>query len=76
MSLYLKELVKILDAEDKNWRNTTILFHDGASYASSDSTANILRALRVPFMLLPPHAYNVSPIELVFGAIKTNILNP
>ena len=76
MSLYMKELVRILDSEDKYWRNNTIIFHDGASYAQSGDTLGILRDMRVPFMVLPPHAYNVSPIELLFGAIKTDILNP
>ena len=76
MGLYLQELIKMLDEEDKNWRTTTILMHDGAKYAQSKNTSSILRDLRVPFMLLAPHSYNVSPIKLLFGAIKTNQLNP
>jgi len=74
--LYLKELIKILDQEDKNWRQYTIIMHDGAKYAQSHGTQAVLRDLRVPFMLLAPHSYNVAPIELLFGAVKTNHLNP
>ena len=33
MGLYIKELVKHLDGEDRNWRKYTILMHDGAKYA-------------------------------------------
>ena len=32
MSLYLKELVRLLTAEDKNYRRQTLFVHDGASY--------------------------------------------
>ena len=76
MGLYLRELVKLLDIEEKNWRETTIFMHDGARYASSKNTQNILRDLRIPFMLSAPHSYNVAPIEILFGAIKSNNLNP
>lgn len=37
MQLYLRELVKVLDKEDRNWRSYTCLVHDGASYATHDS---------------------------------------
>ena len=76
MGLYIAELVKLLDLEDKNWRRDTVIMHDGAKYAQSNSTINTLRNLRVPYMLLAPHSYNVAPIEMLFGAIKTNNLNP
>ena len=38
MGLYIKELIKHLDAEDRNWRKHTILMHDGAKYAQSIAT--------------------------------------
>jgi hypothetical protein len=76
MSMYIKELVNTLDDEDRNWRHTSIFMHDGAKYAQSKSTQATLKDLRVPFMLLAPHSYNVAPIELLFGAIKTGNLNP
>ena len=69
MGLYLRELVTILDKEDKNWRSNTILMHDGARYSQSNNTEKILRDLRVPFLYLAPHSYNVAPIEMLFGGI-------
>ena len=33
MGLYFRELVKLLDSENKNWRDDTIILHDGAKYA-------------------------------------------
>ena len=74
--MYLEHLVKYLDKKDKNWRNDTILMHDGAGYASGTATESTLRNLQIPFMLLAPHSYNVAPVELLFGAIKNANLNP
>jgi len=76
MGLYFRELVKLLDQEEKQWRESTIFMHDGAAYAKSGFVKNILKELRVPFMLTAPHSYNVSPIELLFGAIKNSDINP
>ena len=50
--------------------------HDGAKYAQSKSRTNILKELRVPFMLLSPHSYNVASIEMLFSQIKSGNLNP
>ena len=76
MGLYIKELVKLLDAEDKHWRIYTIILHDGAQYCQSQSMINIYRSLNVPFMISSPHSYNISPVEMLFAAIKTKDLNP
>jgi len=75
MGIYIKELVKELDNEDRDWRRSTIILHDGAKYCQSNITINVLRDLRVPFMLSSPHSYNISPIEMLFAAIKTGSLN-
>ena len=75
MGLYIRELVQLLDTESKNWRDSTILMHDGARYSQSREIEIVLRDLRVPFMLTAPHSYNVAPIEMLFGAIKANDLN-
>jgi hypothetical protein len=32
MGMYIKELVRQLDSEEKDWRRTTIILHDGAKY--------------------------------------------
>ena len=76
MGLYIKELVKLLDKEDPLWRGYTVILHDGAKYCQSKSVLDVLKQLRVPFMLSSPHSYNISPIEMLFGAIKTGNLNP
>ena len=38
MKLFLWELAKTLDAEDADWRKTTMIMHDGAPYFCSADT--------------------------------------
>ena len=76
MGLYIRELVKQLDSEDLNWRRYTIILHDGAAYCRSQAFLKVLKELHVPWMISSPHSYNISWVELLFGAIKTGVLNP
>ena len=76
MSIYIKELVKCLDAKDKNWRKTHVFLVDGASYHQANSTFNVLRDLHIPIMFLSPFSYDAAPIEKLFNAIKTGDINP
>jgi hypothetical protein len=76
MSLYIRELVKVLSKEDPNWRRSTMITHDGASYVRNSAFINVLKELHVPFMITAPHSYNIAWVELLFGAIKTGVLNP
>ena len=76
MSIYMKELVKTLDAEDVNWRRYTLILHDGAAYCRSTVFNKAIKDLHVPFMMSAPHSYNISWVELLFGSIKTGVLNP
>ena len=76
LDLYIKELVKTLDKEDRNWRLNTIILHDGAPYAQSSAIMTTLKKLQIPFVFLSPYSYNVAPIEMLFGAIKTGNNNP
>ena len=76
MSMYIKRLVGLLDSEDKHWRYNTVILHDGARYCQSNSMLDLIKSMRIPFMLSAPHSYNISPIEMLFGAIKMGNLNP
>ena len=42
MEIYLTELVRMLDSEDKHWRKDTVIVWDNASYHSSDKTKSLL----------------------------------
>ena len=75
MAMYLKTLVRILDAENKHWRKHTIILHDGSRYCQSEIMLKTIKQLRLPFMLSGPHSYNTAPVEMLFGGIKTGNLN-
>ena len=76
MALYVRELVKILDKEDLNWRRSTVILHDGAAYTRSTAFLKLVKDLHVPWMISSPHSYNISWVELLFASIKTGVLNP
>ena len=38
MELFMRQLVLKLDNEDANWRKNTVILHDNAPYATSDSS--------------------------------------
>ena len=74
MSLYLMELVKTLDAENDQWRKTTVLVMDGASYHVAKETRATMSDLHLPVLFLGPYSYLISPIEL-FLAVGVLIVN-
>ena len=76
MEIYLVELVRMLDAEDKNWRRDTIIFWDNATYHTCQRTKCMLETLKVPLMFLGVYSYKMAPSELLFARIKTSDLLP
>ena len=65
-----------LDAEDRDWRNNTILVLDGASYHRGSETTKALAALKVPTMISGPYGYDAAPAEKLFALLKRGDLNP
>jgi hypothetical protein len=50
MQLFMSELVKILENEDKHFRKNTVIVWDGASYHSAKETIKTMAALDLPIM--------------------------
>ena len=75
MGLYIRELVKLLDADRPGWRKYLVWSHDGARYFNCSAIKAVLRSLDVPAMISAGHSYNVAPSELVFAAVKATHLN-
>jgi hypothetical protein len=48
--MFMKELIKTLDLEDKRWRSNTVLVWDGAGYHTSKETMEFLESQQVPIM--------------------------
>ena len=75
MQLFLRELIVMLDNEDKGWRKKTMLVWDGAGYHKAKGTLQLLEKQQVPLMFLGPYMYHMAPPELVFAALKSKKLN-
>jgi hypothetical protein len=50
MQMFMKELIKRLDLEDKRWRSNTVLVWDGAGYHTSKETMEFVESQQVPIM--------------------------
>ena len=74
--LFITKLVDVLSKEDSNWRDNTILLHDGAKYATCNESTEHLKSLGVKFVISAPYSYSTSPIELAFAFLKAVHLNP
>ena len=74
--MFMRHLVVMLDKEDQNWREDTIITMDNALYHTSKESMQLYRDLNLPLMFNPPHGYNVSPVELIFAFLKKIRLNP
>ena len=74
--LYLQELVKVLDQENEQWRASTILVMDGASYHTSKETKETMSNLHIPVLFFGPYSYLISPCELFFSLFKSVNINP
>ena len=71
MEIYLVELVRMLDAEDKHWRKDTVIIWDNASYHASARTKGLLETLKIPLMRLGTYSYDMAPAELLFARLKS-----
>ena len=76
MEIFLRQLVLKLDKEDQNWRANTVILHDNAPYAASESTLEIMEGLRIPMLFSGPYSYDASPVELLYAAFKSDDVNP
>ena len=76
MEIFLRQLVLKLDKEDANWRENTVLIHDNAPYAVSESTLELMKGLQCPQLFTGPHSYDGATIELLFAAFKADDVNP
>ena len=76
MELFLRQLVLKLGHEDPNWRDNTVILHDNASYATCESTLELMEGLRIPMLFTGPHSYDAAPVELLFAAFKSTDVNP
>ena len=66
----------MLDTEDQDWRERTILVLDGAYIHRSEETRRAMAALRIPAMIAGPYGFDGSPAEKLFSLLKVGDINP
>ena len=76
MAAFFAELCKVLDAEDANWREETVVLLDNAAYHRSPEARAAVKKLGIPVIFSGPYSYVSAPIELYFGLLKRGDLNP
>lgn len=73
---FILQLTKILEAENKNWREETRIMLDNAKYHKSRVNMRRYNKLEIPVFFLGPYSFDVAAIERLFANIKRNDLNP
>ena len=53
-----------------------MILWDNASYHASEETRAVVRALGLKVIYSGPYSYSAAPIELLFGGLKNQELNP
>ena len=74
--MFLRQLVRKLDAENAAWRADTVILMDNAPYHKDKATLKLLCELKVPICYTGTHSYDASPVELLFAAFKSKDINP
>lgn len=74
--LFIRDLVRQLNEQDRRWRSKTLIFWDGARYHQSASAMKLLAELQVPIAVSGPYGYSCSPCELWYSLFKRVQINP
>ena len=74
--LFVKSLIDILTQDDPKSLDEIILLFDNASYHTSEETRSALKIMGLRVIYSGPYSYSAAPVELVFGALKNQEINP
>ena len=75
-SLFMKHFADALDAKQPDWRKTTVILLDNASYHKSKKTLEFLEQLELPIMYSGPYSFRIAACELAFSRLKQGVLAP
>ena len=68
--LMLHELCNALDLDRPDWRESSIILMDNATYNKSPETKDYIKKLRMPIIFTGKYSYDGSPCELFFAYFK------
>ena len=72
--MMLHELCNSLDLDKPDWRDTSIILMDNASYNKTDETKEYIKKLRMPIIFTGKYSYDACPVELFFGYFKQALI--
>ena len=76
ISIFLHYLIEALNNETPGWQEDTVFLWDNASYHSSTETRAVIKKFALKILFSGPYSYSAAPIELLFGSLKVDELNP
>ena len=76
MVTFFSHLIALLDLEESNWRDRTIILLDNAKYHHSITTENAMKRFGLRVIFSGPYAYTSAPVETFFSHLKSGELNP
>ena len=74
--MFIRQLVRRLDAERPGWRDFYVVLLDNAPYHADKASLRLLAGLRVPVCYTGTHSYDACPAELLFAPFKSKDVNP
>ena len=66
MASVINSLVKVLDVQIPNWRNTHVIVHDNCPSFVTAECKSLLNYLNVPYMLTAPASFQALVVEGCF----------
>ena len=74
--LFISKLAARLSADDKSWRDNTLLLIDGARYQTARESIRHMKALGFNIVVSAPYSFASAPVEYAFAFLKSTDLNP
>ena len=72
----MHNLVKLLDLDNEDWRESTVIVLDGATIHRGWEARKMYAALRLPVMIAGPYGYDAAVVEKLHAFLKLGDLNP
>ncbi len=70
------KLCQYLDAQNSNWRKTSVILIDNASIHRSAEALSYQEELGLNVMFLAPYSFQMAAVEKLFAFMKNRDINP
>ena len=76
MSMFINQLVRLLDLDQPGWEEESVILLDNASWHRSTVMMKRLARMNLPIIFSGPFSYSAAAVETVFAHLKLGDLNP